>query len=153
MISDRPSPATTHTERPQAPAEWPVSKTIEILSRHVPDGVSKSRRVPGGGTARYIPWAKVCEILDKYAPGWDWEVTIVHSTSDRLFVTGVLTLCCADGTVRRSGSGTELLKELTTDRATGEIMEREISYGDPISNAEAQAFRKAAKKFGLGKDL
>jgi hypothetical protein len=30
---------------------------------------------------------------------------------------------------------------------------REIPYGDPSSNAESQAFRRACANFGLGLDL
>jgi len=43
-----------------------------------------------------------------------------------------------------------MLKEVKTDKLTGEMIEREIAYGDPSSNAESMAFRRACAKFGLG---
>jgi hypothetical protein len=49
--------------------------------------------------------------------------------------------------------GTELLKREVTDRETGEVTEAEIAYGDPSSNAESMALRRAASKFGLARYL
>lgn len=51
---------------------------------------------------------------------------------------------------QREATGTEELKELTTDKTTGETITRELAYGDPSSNAESMAFRRAAARFGLG---
>lgn len=63
-------------------------------------------------------------------------------TSDRLFLVGRLTIQTSEGFVMRESTGTELLK-----RDGGES---ELAYGDPSSNAESMAFRRAAAKFGLG---
>ena len=54
-------------------------------------------------------------------------------------LTGRLTLHTADGSISREATGCELLD---CD-----------SYGDPVSNAEAMVFRRAAAKFGLGRSL
>jgi hypothetical protein len=63
-----------------------------------------------------------------------------------LFLTGRLTIPTAEGTLYREATGTEELKEINPK--TGEI--RELVYGDPSSNSESMAFRRAAAKFGLG---
>jgi hypothetical protein len=47
-------------------------------------------------------------------------------------------------------TGTEMLKELAKGKDTGELVSREIAYGDPSSNAESIVLRRAAAKFGLG---
>jgi hypothetical protein len=61
-----------------------------------------------------------------------------------------LTIPTVDGPVTRSATGTELLKEEVFDKETKEKVIRELAYGDPSSNAESQAFRRAAARFGLG---
>jgi hypothetical protein len=65
--------------------------------------------------------------------------------------------------VYREATGTELLKEekevwlgekpdrrLLRDELDRPVTEaRELAYGDPSSNAESMAFRRAAARFGL----
>jgi len=67
-----------------------------------------------------------------------------------VFIVGRLSIPCADGDVWREATGTECLKEIKTDKGTGEVIIKELAYGDPTSNAEAMALRRAAAKFGLG---
>ena len=85
------------------------------------------------------------KVLDKYAIGWSWTITNILTTDDRIFLSGRLTIPTCDGDISREATGTEELKETTRD---GEIRER--AYGDPSSNAESMAFRRAAARFGLG---
>jgi len=56
-------------------------------------------------------------------------------TTNRIFLTARITIHAAEGTFSREATGTELLN-------CG-------SYGDPSSNAESMALRRAAK-LGLG---
>lgn len=84
----------------------------------------------------YIPWHKAINALNKYCPGWHWEITKVQPIGDHLVIVGRLTIETADGTVYREATGTERLD--CSD------------YGDPSSNAESMALRRAAAKFGLG---
>ena len=93
----------------------------------------------------YIPWYTASRALDKYAPGWTWQITKMEHTCDRLFLVGCLSIPTADGIISRETTGTEELKQLGKD---GEV--KELAYGDPSSNAESMAFRRAAAKFGLG---
>jgi hypothetical protein len=95
----------------------------------------------------------VAKLLDFYAPGWEGQVVGMHATGDRFFVTCRITIHATEGTFSREATGTEVLKEEVTDKRTGDRFLRELAYGDPSSNAESMAFRRAAAKFGLGRYL
>jgi hypothetical protein len=137
------------SDKPTYPGEWPLDRIISALSRPLPRSVL-SQRKQGGAAIDYIPWHTAVKILNKYAPGWSWEIRQMHTTSDRLFIIGRLTIPTADGPQWREATGTEELKETVTNKKTGEVELREIAYGDPSSNAESMALRRAAAKFGLG---
>ena len=126
---------------PAGPGEWSIRQLQEALSRPLPAGLL-SMRLQGGKEIPYLSWHTVSKILDKYAPGWSWEICRMGMTSDRLILVGRLTIQTSEGFVTRESTGTELLK-----RDGGES---ELAYGDPSSNAESMAFRRAAAKFGLG---
>jgi len=85
-----------------------------------------------------MPHPYIRDYLDLYAPGWEWDfsVTVGH---ERIFGVGRLTIHGSDGSLTRAASGTE-----TLDKA---------GYGDPSSNAEAQALRRAAMAFGFCRKL
>jgi len=148
---------------PSKPGEWTLAQIQTALSRPLPRSALATRR-QGGQTLTYIPWYRVNEILDKYAPGWTWEIRSTVVTRDRLFLTGRLTIPTLEGNVYREATGTELLKEekevwigekpnrqLLKDEFDRPVTEpRELAYGDPSSNAESMAFRRAAARFGLG---
>jgi len=125
------------------------SEIIKMLSRKLPDSLLEKKKV-GNTQITFLSWKYIPPILDKYARGWCWEITHLQSTSDRIFLVGRLTIPTAEGLVWREATGTEMLKETKTDKITGEVIEREIAYGDPSSNAESMAFRRACAKFGLG---
>ena len=120
---------------PEAPGKWTLAQIQAVLSRPLPGGMIKVRK-QGGKDLKYIPWHTVNKILDKYCPGWSWEIKRMELSSDRVFVVGCLTIPTADGDVSRDATGTEMLQC--------------SSYGDPSSNAESMAFRRAAARFGLG---
>ena len=130
----------------------PLLEILEDLAKEVPIRLLESRK-QGGATLTFIPWHTVARLLDYYAPGWEGQVTEMHTTSDRLFVTYRLTIHAAEGTITREATGTEVLKEEVTEKRTGDHYLRELAYGDPSSNAESMAFRRAAAKFGLGRYL
>lgn len=153
-------------DRPTMPGEWPIARMIEKLSRELPPSLTETKR-KGGSKITFIPWHTANKILDKYAPGWTWEITNTVVTSDRIFVTGRLTIPAVEGNIHREASGTELLKEdkpvmipnpadprtkiaLVDDLGRTMLEPRELAYGDPSSNAESMAFRRAAARFGLG---
>jgi hypothetical protein len=90
------------------------------------------------GTVDYIPWFSLCDILDSLAPGWEWSITCDYH-GDRTVVIGTLTIHGSDRSISRSATGNE-------DSNCG-------SFGDPCSNAEAMAMRRACAKFGIGRYL
>lgn len=123
---------------PEQIGEWTLKEIKAALSRKLPDNLLKT--LPAGkGNAKYLSWHSVIRILDKYAPGWKWEVRQVYTTADRIFLVGRLTIIAKDGTFFQEATGTELLKN------NG----KEIAYGDPSSNAESMALRRAATRYGL----
>lgn len=148
---------------PTAPREWTISQIQAALSRPLPRSMLATRQ-QGGATLTYIPWHVANRILDKYCPGWTWEIQSITTTGDRLFLTGRLTIPTAEGNIYREATGTELLKNdkpvlvgekpnrrPVVDDLGRPVMEAcELAYGDPSSNAESMAFRRAAARFGLG---
>ncbi len=93
------------------------------------------------GEVDYIAWYNLCDLLDDNCgiDGWEWSVKDVNQISNRLTLTGVLTIHGDDKSLTRMATGTE-----DVDCS---------SYGDPSSNAEAMALRRCCSKFGLGRDL
>lgn len=148
---------------PTQPGEWSLDQIISALSRPLPASILESKQ-RGGQTILYLPWYAANRILDRYAPGWFWEVRSLQFSPDRLFLVGRLTLPTSRGLVYREATGSELLKEAKEiwvgekpnrrllkdeyDRPLTEL--KELAYGDPSSNAESMAFRRAAARFGLG---
>lgn len=120
---------------PMEPGQWTLKQIEKALSRPLPQSLLQSKRL-GGSTVWFLSWHAAVRILNKYCPGWNWRITSVHCTSDRIFLVGELAIPTADGMVVRNATGTE---EMDCS-----------SYGDPSSNAESMAFRRAAAKFGLG---
>lgn len=152
-ISDAPSKRSP-LPAPTKIGEWSYAETIAAISRKLPAELLKQKTLKGQ-TITFLPWYRACNILDKYAPGWTYEVVntaIATGTVktakdghqelggvDRLVLTVRLTLTFSDGVVSRDATGTE---ELSMS-----------GYGDPASNAESMALRRAAAKFGLGRYL
>jgi hypothetical protein len=104
-----------------------------IKPRHI------RQKVRGGQTLEFIPWYHAVKYLDLYAPGWSYEVRTVTWFESRLILTVRLSIPCLEGVIYREATGTEEEPE-----------EGEKMYGDPSSNAESMALRRAAAKFGLG---
>jgi len=129
------------TEVPAYPGAWSIEKIEHFLSRKLPEGLLETKpvREKKNGTVInlwYVTWYQVNRVLSKYAPGWKWEIKILETTDDRVFLIGKLSIYTSQGWFSRSATGTEFLDCK--------------SYGDPSSNAESMAFRRAAARFGLG---
>jgi hypothetical protein len=148
---------------PSTVGEWSISQIIMALSRELPPSMLETRK-QGGKQIEYISWHSVNRILDKYAPGWNWSIMRIELSSDRIFIVGRLSITASDGLFYREATGTELLKEekeiwigdrdnrqpVKDDLGRNRTEPRELAYGDPSSNAESMAFRRAAARFGLG---
>lgn len=123
-------------DKPQFPGDWTLAQIEEKLSRPLPPSLL-SQKFLKGNRISFLTWHMATKILCKYCPGWQWEITHLHAANNRLFLIGTLSIPTKDcGMVARAATGTE---------------EMDCSnYGDPSSNAESMAFRRAAAKFGLG---
>lgn len=117
-----------------------IAEMIESLREAVATNLISSKRV-GGNTISYISWFDYCELLDTRLGlgNWYWEIINTTTTDNRLFLTGRLTVIGDDRSLSQDATGTEVLNC--------------SSYGDPSSNAEAMALRRACAKFGLARDL
>jgi hypothetical protein len=111
-----------------------ISVIIADLSKPVNPQRLKTR-TQGGKQLTYLPWYQAVRYLDRYAPGWSYEVRSVSQIGERCVVTVRISIPCTEGLVYREATGQE---ELSCG-----------SYGDPSSNAESMALRRAAAKFGL----
>lgn len=111
----------------------PLNEIQSDLIRPLPDDLiswfqKKSNWIP------YLSWTDANMILDYCAPGWSCDVT-ENQVGDRVVVKVSLTLLCAEGLISRSSLGSENLGD--------------ENFGGPLPDAESQAFRRAAAKFGL----
>jgi len=98
-------------------------------------------KTKGGTKLTFISWHGAVQLLDEYAPGWSSEVT--YLTQNDKYVILKVSITIVHAANEDGGVAT------TTREATG-LEEWECSsYGDPSSNAESMAFRRAASKFGL----
>jgi hypothetical protein len=152
MTQPTTAPPATKTDTPTHPGEWTLAQIEDKLKRKLPPQLLDTKK-QGSTIIYYLSWTTIADILDKYAPGWHWEIESSAVTSDRIFLTGRLSIVTADGVITRSSTGTETLKREKVDRETGETEICEHAYGDPSSNAEAMALRRCAAKFGLGRYL
>ncbi|MEP0910876.1 DUF1071 domain-containing protein [Leptolyngbya sp. GB1-A1] len=143
--SDKPTMHDqTQSKARHQPFRRPIAAILNDLAKPIPQRFisrleKKDRRSGRITYIPYIPWYHVARLLDYYAPGWEGKITHIQTTGDRIVLTYSLIIHAQEGDFTRTASGQELLD-------CG-------SYGDPSSNAESMAFRRAAAKFGLGLDL
>jgi hypothetical protein len=130
--------AITQARQQEGAARRPlrsIEAIIEDLSRPIAERHLKTRK-QGGQTLSYIEWHTAIRYLDHFAPGWSFEVRNVITTPERCVVVARISIPCVEGIIHREATGTE---------------DEELrGYGDPSSNAEAMALKRAAAKFGLG---
>ncbi len=102
-------------------------KLIDILrslAQPVPkDLISQKATFSKGkktGKVDYISWYDLCDLLDDHCgiDGWEWSIKDVNQISNRLTLTGVLTIHGEDKSLTREATGTE---EVDCS-----------SYGDPL---------------------
>ena len=115
-----------------------IDEIISRLTEPVADRHIKTRK-QGGNTIHYIEWHTACSYLDAVVPNWSWIIHSVSEVGGLVVVHGSLTLQATDATAVRHATGIE-------DPSSK-------GYGDPVSNASAMAFKRAAAMFGLGRHL
>lgn len=89
----------------------------------------------GGSKIKFVPHYHVKNYLDFIVKLWEWEITKLVIGPKRIYLVGKLTIYGCDGKLSRDATACEDLEC--------------SSYGDPSSNAEAMALRRAAMAFGF----
>ena len=116
----------------------PALRSIEDIIADLSHPVNPRRlrtRKQGGKQITYLPWHQAVKYLDHYASGWSYEVRSVTTVGEAVAITVRISIPCAEGVVWREATGYDSLNVK--------------GYGDPTSNAESMALRRAAAKFGL----
>jgi hypothetical protein len=112
-----------------------ITAIVADLSKPLPERHLRTRK-QGGQSLTYIEWHMAIKYLDHFAPGWSCVVRNISQIGGRCVVTVRISIPCLEGIISREATGTE---------------DEELKgYGDPSSNAEAMALKRAAAKFGLG---
>lgn len=138
-IACESEPLDAPTQSRQAAPLRSIQAIIGDLSKPIKARHLK-QKTKGGRAMDFIPWYHAVKYLDLYAPGWCYQVTnTVWNRENRLVLTVRLSIPAMEGIISRDATGTEEEPE-----------EGERMYGDPSSNAESMALRRAASKFGLG---
>lgn len=147
-VTDASAPVAAHeastSDVAASSSEKPsIEEVMEKLQKPIPKRLLEEKPATGGRNAQmltYCPWHRVQRILNHYTNGYtSYEVVDRSITPDHIMMTVQITIHAAEGDFKRDGTGLERLD-------VG-------SYGDPQSNAESMAFRRAAARFGLGLHL
>jgi hypothetical protein len=121
----------------------PIQDILADLQKPIPQRHLETKPASGEAGApmlTFCPWHRVQRILNHYAAGQcSYEVRERTITRKHILITVRITIHAQEGDFVRDGTGLERL-DVT-------------SYGDPQSNAESMAFRRAAARFGLGLHL
>lgn len=150
-----------------------IAEIIDDLKQDIPDRFLKNRK-QGGTTLTYIEWFTATEFLDHFTNrNWSGEVTKLEQIGNRVVVTYRITIHAIEGDYYREATGSEYTDEdipaspsfpqyeqkkawLKTEEGqeyTRLCKTKFQGYGEPCTNAEAQALKRAAAKFGLGLHL
>jgi hypothetical protein len=117
-----------------APGERSLHDILTDLKKPIADKHLKSKKA-GSSSVTYIPWYNAIKYLDYFAPGWSYRIVSVSHVGQNCIVVAEISIPTKDGVITRQATGLE------DDSKSG--------YGDPASNAESTALRRAAAKFGL----
>lgn len=141
----QPQPEQPHPVSKYAPGERALRDIIADLRKPI-HATHLGQKTQGGRSITFLPWYYAVKYLDLYAPGWQYEIMDISHYPAGMDKDGVqtgkiavrvrLSIPTADGVFFREAIGNE------DDDKDG--------YGDPFSNSEAQALRRAAAKWGLG---
>ncbi len=129
----------TPSDVPEAQPPRPLADILEDLRKPIPERLLEAKRIQGQQIT-YCPWYRVQKIFEHYTGGlWEYEVREKTLTASHIMLTVRITIHAAEGAFFREGTGIEHLDV--------------ESFGDPQSNAESQAFRRACARWGLGLHL
>lgn len=114
------------------------------------------KRLKEKGQPDYIEWQTAKQVLDFFAPGWSKRITYVTQGEGTLTVAVEITVPCKDLDIVQSSTGSEFTtyvakKVYEADRDS--YPTRFCGYGSPATNAEQQAFKRAAALLGVAFQL
>lgn len=115
-----------------------VNEIVDDLHKNVHPTFIKSRK-QAGTTINYIAWYDATKYLDKFAPGWTYEVKNIQQFGNNIVITTRISIPTSEGIFFREATGFEDIGK--------------AGYGDPFSNAESMSLRRCAAKWGLGQHL
>lgn len=115
-----------------------ITEIIKDLSKPIPQRFLEVKQ-KGGRDIFFISWHNATKLLDYYAPGWQFEVKEIQNVAGQIVYTVRIGITCLEGTIWRE--------------ATGNEEEEKEQFGGAFVASESQALRRAAAKFGLGRDL
>lgn len=115
-----------------------IREIIKDLSKPIPQRFLEVKQ-KGGKDIFFISWHNATKLLDHYAPGWQFEVKEIQNVAGQIVYTVRIGISSLEGVIWRE--------------ATGNEEEEKEQYGGAFVASESQALRRAAAKFGLGRDL
>lgn len=117
-----------------------LREILEAFKQPLPPSAISTKSIKGQKIP-FVSWYDLADLLDARAGlgCWEWHVVEMTQVGNNLHCIGSLTIRGDDGNLTMQATGCE-----STEVA---------GYGDPSSNAEAMAMRRAAAKFGLGREL
>ncbi len=115
----------------------PILEILDDLRTPIPARFIK-QKVIKGNRIDFVRWTDLAKLMDYYAPGYEWRIS-TNFDGTQVCVHGELTIHAAEGSFTRSAVGDE---HSDLD-----------SYGSSFTNAEAQSFRRACGRWGLGISL
>ena len=141
QVHRNPNPTQAEAKKPQSakPKAYkrPLAEIMADLTHPVPKRLIKTKTIKGN-RIEFVPWFNYVKLLNHYCPGWEIESQIGQS-GGKTTVTAKLTIHAQECSVTRTGVGIE---DTDLDK-----------FGDAVSNANAQALRKACALFGLTLEL
>jgi hypothetical protein len=131
----------------EAPDSMAFGAIVRALSQPLEPKYLSIKEVQGVKMP-YVSWHVVTAILDRIAVDWDYALEPYQVVPLDIH-SGGFVVCRATVIIagrRRMGQGNAAL-------ISKQAGEGKRSYGDPFSNSESMALRRAAAKFGLGRYL
>lgn len=139
QVAHSPVPGQSPSPVQASPPRRTIAEITADLSKPIPKRFLETRK-QGGATLTYISWHRAQRLLDYYCGShWSYEIREKGITGTHILFTVRVIIHASDGDFYRDGTGIEALDMK--------------GYGDPSSNAESMAFRRACARFGLGIDL
>lgn len=121
-----------------AKAKETAEKVLAQIGEPVPAEMIRTKQ-KGGTNIAFISWTDACSLMDQRAPGWSNEIKAIQHVGGLVVLTVAVTVPTDDGPITREATGNEQ-----------DVVD---TYGDPFSNAESMALRRAFAKFGLAREL